>query len=216
MIKVLAMQIVSHKRRVDFPASLVMKCRKVTKHYLVACKQTFALAATVNFPYGTITAHTLLHFFSFTKPGLQNTSRVVLDSEDNGYSLEIAMNQKKAESLSICEIDLPDKTCRFSMDIKTFHNTLHVVFPELAKHSPISELLHFLFLPPNSPLWFGPLVICSYSDILSLGSFLPTHSVQFSCSAVSGSLQFHGPQHTRLPCPSPTVGVYSNSCPLSW
>ena len=102
------------------------------------------------------------------------------------------------------------------MDIKTFHNTLHVVFPELAKHSPVSELLHFLFPPPNWPLWFGPLVICSYSDILSLGSFLPTHSVQFSCSAVSGSLQFHGPQHTRLPCPSPSVGVYSNSCPLSW
>lgn len=70
MIKVLAMQIVSHKRRVDFPASLVMKCRKVTKHYLVACKQTFALAATVNFPYGTIAAHTLLNFFSFTKPRL--------------------------------------------------------------------------------------------------------------------------------------------------
>ena len=41
MIEVLAMQIVSHKRRVDFPASLVMKCRKVTKHYLVARKQTF-------------------------------------------------------------------------------------------------------------------------------------------------------------------------------
>ena len=25
----------------------------------------------------------------------------------------------------------------------------------------------------------------------------------------------HGLQHTRLPCPSPTPGVYSNSCPLS-
>ena len=23
-------------------------------------------------------------------------------------------------------------------------------------------------------------------------------------------------QHARLPCPSPTPGVYSNSCPLSW
>ena len=23
-------------------------------------------------------------------------------------------------------------------------------------------------------------------------------------------------QHTRLPCPSPTPGAYSNSCPLSW
>ena len=37
----------------------------------------------------------------------------------------------------------------------------------------------------------------------------------FSCSVVSDSLQSHGLQHTRLPCPSPTSGVYSNSCPLS-
>ena len=36
-----------------------------------------------------------------------------------------------------------------------------------------------------------------------------------SCSVVSGSLRPHGLQHARLPCPSPTPGVYSNSCPLS-
>ena len=41
-------------------------------------------------------------------------------------------------------------------------------------------------------------------------------SVQFSCSVVSDSLQPHGLQHTRLPCPSPTPKVHSNSCPLSW
>ena len=33
---------------------------------------------------------------------------------------------------------------------------------------------------------------------------------------MSDSLQPHGPQHTRPPCPSPTPGVYSNSCPLGW
>ena len=32
---------------------------------------------------------------------------------------------------------------------------------------------------------------------------------------MSKSLQPHGPQHTRLPCPSPNPGAYSNSCPLS-
>ena len=42
-----------------------------------------------------------------------------------------------------------------------------------------------------------------------------TYSVQFSCSVVSDSLQPHGLQHTRPPCPSPTPGVYLNSCPLS-
>ena len=32
---------------------------------------------------------------------------------------------------------------------------------------------------------------------------------------MSNSLQPHGLQHTRPPCPSPTSGVYSDSCPLS-
>ena len=41
------------------------------------------------------------------------------------------------------------------------------------------------------------------------------NSVQFSCLVVSNSLPPHGLQHTRLPCPSPTPGVYSNSCPSS-
>ena len=41
-------------------------------------------------------------------------------------------------------------------------------------------------------------------------------SVQLSCSVVSYSLQPHGLQHTRLPCPSPIPGVHPNSCPLSW
>ena len=40
-------------------------------------------------------------------------------------------------------------------------------------------------------------------------------SVQFSRSIMSNSLRPHGPQHTRPPCPSPTPGVYPNSCPLS-
>ena len=40
--------------------------------------------------------------------------------------------------------------------------------------------------------------------------------VQFSCSLVSDSLQPHGLQHIRPPCPLPIPGVYSSSCPLSW
>ena len=40
----------------------------------------------------------------------------------------------------------------------------------------------------------------------------PVVYIQFS------SVQFrhHGLQHARLLCPSPTPGVYSDSCPLSW
>ena len=40
-------------------------------------------------------------------------------------------------------------------------------------------------------------------------------SVQFSCSVMSDSLRPHGLQHARPPCPSPTPGDYSNSCPLN-
>ena len=40
-------------------------------------------------------------------------------------------------------------------------------------------------------------------------------SVQFSHSVLSDSLRPHGLQHTRPPCPSPTPGVYSSSCPSS-
>ena len=32
---------------------------------------------------------------------------------------------------------------------------------------------------------------------------------------MSDSLRLHGLQHARPPCPSPTPGVYPNSCPLS-
>ena len=42
-------------------------------------------------------------------------------------------------------------------------------------------------------------------------------AVQFSHSVVSNSLRPHGLQHVRPPCPSPTPGVYPNSCPsIRW
>ena len=40
--------------------------------------------------------------------------------------------------------------------------------------------------------------------------------VQLSCSVMSDSSQPHESQHARPPCPSPTPGVYSNSCSSSW
>ena len=38
---------------------------------------------------------------------------------------------------------------------------------------------------------------------------------QFSCSVVSDSLLSHESQNAKPPCPSPTPGVYTNSCPSS-
>ena len=42
-----------------------------------------------------------------------------------------------------------------------------------------------------------------------------TITVQFSCSVMSASLRPHGLQHSRPPCPLPTPGACSNSCPSS-
>ena len=47
-------------------------------------------------------------------------------------------------------------------------------------------------------------------------AWFPITSVQFSRSVVSNSLQPHGLQHARIPCPSPTPRACSNSCLLSW
>ena len=44
---------------------------------------------------------------------------------------------------------------------------------------------------------------------------IANYSVQFSLSVVSNSLRPHESQHARPPCPSPSLGVYPNSRPLS-
>ena len=46
-------------------------------------------------------------------------------------------------------------------------------------------------------------------------SSLKISSVQSSCLIMSDSLWPHGLQHNRPPCPSPTPGAYSKSCPSS-
>ena len=51
--------------------------------------------------------------------------------------------------------------------------------------------------------------------VIRLFDFLLFSSVQFSWSVVSNSLRPHESQHTRPPCPTPTPGVYSDSCPSS-
>ena len=53
----------------------------------------------------------------------------------------------------------------------------------------------------------------SWACIVHLG--FQFSSVQFSHSVMSNSLQPHELQHARPPCPTPTPGVHSNSCPSS-
>ena len=59
--------------------------------------------------------------------------------------------------------------------------------------------------------------LCSSSKSTFTEYYFPVtlSSVQFSHSIVYNSLELHGLQHTRLPCPSPTPGACSDSCPSS-
>ena len=56
---------------------------------------------------------------------------------------------------------------------------------------------------------------CRWSSFHSSAS-VQFGSVQFSRSFVSDSLRPHRLQHTKLPSPSPTSRVCSNSCPSCW
>ena len=84
-----------------------------------------------------------------------------------------------------------------------------------------AQLFHLCF---GSCVRQGPTGVCQRLEVqpgpLSCISALMEDgepSVQFSSVTFrSDSLQPHGLQHTRPPCPSPTHRVYSNSCPLSW
>ena len=68
-------------------------------------------------------------------------------------------------------------------------------------------------------LFTTALVFIWTSEISSLLRVLELHNsclkVQFSHSVVSDFSQPHGPQHARPLCPSPTLGIYSNSSLLS-
>ena len=57
--------------------------------------------------------------------------------------------------------------------------------------------------------------LCPVGKENSLHCLILFSSVQFNCSVVSDSLQPHGLQYARLPCPSPTPAACSNSRPLT-
>ena len=76
----------------------------------------------------------------------------------------------------------------------------------------LNGLLSFLTVIPTFTLCL-PCFRVSLCNIRSFSAQLS--SFQFTLSVSSDSLRAHGLQHARLPCPSSTPGVYSNSCSLS-
>ena len=74
------------------------------------------------------------------------------------------------------------------------------------------SLQNWNFLPLTNITIF-PIPPCPPPQQPFYSAFPSFSSVQFSRSVVSDSLWPHESQHARPPYPSPTPGVYSNSCP---
>ena len=124
----------------------------------------------------------------------------------NKYTVPCATTQNASVSLPV-KWDCPQKT---QLKLLMFLQAAM----ELSQPSDENSMFHqswvsgaFTFQRPLIQVW-SPLncflICCPYKQ----------ESVQFSNSVLSKSLWHHGLQHTRLPCPSPTPGAYSNSCPL--
>ena len=104
------------------------------------------------------------------------------------------------------------------------HNKLWKILKEMGIPDHLTHLLRNLYASQEATVrtghgptnWFQIGKGIHQGCILSPCSFnLYTESVsQFSRSVVSDSLQPHESQHARPPCPSPTPGVYPNSCLL--
>ena len=90
-----------------------------------------------------------------------------------------------------------------------YFHILHNQFPLLPLYISIKHLFNLV-----NPHWKS---IVNYEIVLLTKVWTLSDSfstVQFSRSVVSNSLRPHE-QHAKPPCPSPTPGVYPNSCPLS-
>ena len=85
---------------------------------------------------------------------------------------------------------------------------LHLIIRKYFKFIYDLRTQLFFFSIKENPLVFLKLIGLFVKEIYQ-GTF------QFSRSVVSNSLWPQGLQHARLPCPSPTPGVWSHSCPLN-
>jgi len=80
----------------------------------------------------------------------------------------------------------------------------------LAKY--IAHIIYLIPPPEHNCLTEKTMPVFLFVNIIVKSNY---HSLQFSSSVVSDSLQPPEPQHARPPCPSPTPRVHPNPCPLS-
>ena len=120
----------------------------------------------------------------------------------NGFLVSLLKSKRLLLSVSLCTVSRMEKQCT-------------------AEKCHLNLMFCMMWLKLSTTLKYMSLnQICLCNSVKrwtqSTRVFFHTQKLlQFSHSVVSNSLWPHGLQHTRPPCPSPTPGVYPNSCPLS-
>ena len=119
-----------------------------------------------------------------------------------------------------------------SAAVSSFHKSLFTSIVRFLFGNEFKECMYPLVLPqlPVSLFWVSVMLLYfaglrvvwwqfhqqeDYGSSAWFYSGKTVGSVQFSRSVVSNSLQPHELYHARPPCPSPTPGVHSDSCPSS-
>ena len=125
-------------------------------------------------------------------------------------SLFFTISQSLLKRMSIVSV-MPSNQltlCHLLLFLPSMFLSIRVFSSESALHIRWAKYQSFSFTNSPSNECIGELqdiFICAYAQI-NCGK---DNSVQ------SDSLRPYGLQHTRPPCPSPTPGVYTNSCSLS-
>ena len=113
---------------------------------------------------------------------------------------------------------LPDCGCELGACLASYSGSYIISLSLISNYICLNLLFLIGSTSSRWTLTLNSLSRYSFSIFLcSPLQFLISVYALVSCfsSVVSDPLQPHGLQHTRLPCSSPTPGVYSNSCPLS-
>ena len=154
----------------------------------------------------------------YHKPGPPAAGHLIF--ADSAYSISLPHLSVKSREQAQSKFSLLQKTvfclfvfCIFRKQYLVIHSKscapclgfkdLHQRLGSLSFHLNLSPL------PPGPQAWLDPKDFC----------LLPGCPLYISSEDLlyhANFLLYHGVQHTRLPCPSPTSGACSNSCSSRW
>ena len=136
--------------------------------------------------------------------------------------------KRKTENVAKCTWRQISRFWNASSSLCYTAHGLNPSFASLTNHSPHPQASKYLAITHRVNLNILSITLTLYAhlclqikhNLISFSIWIHTPEIlnyllQFSHSTVSDSLRPRGLQRSRLPCPSPTPGASSNSCPLS-